>query len=53
MTPADEWRKTSVHKASSYSCGKCGKQFPDPHAVYDHLDEVHPPPLRPKKKATR
>jgi hypothetical protein len=41
MTPAEEWAQTEVHKASAYSCGKCGAKFDFPHDFYKHLDEVH------------
>jgi len=41
--PREEWAKTDVHKASRYSCGKCGQQFASPHDVYAHLDAEHPP----------
>lgn len=39
----EEWERTDVHKASSYSCAKCGKRFASPDDVYDHLDAEHPP----------
>lgn len=42
MVPAERWAKTAVHEASTYSCGRCGKRFDSPHAVYEHLDAVHP-----------
>ncbi len=42
MVPRDEWQKTAVHKASTYFCGKCGKQFAMPQDVYDHMDAEHP-----------
>lgn len=42
MVPAEEWAQTDVHRASSYSCAKCGQEFDSPEAVYDHLDEAHP-----------
>jgi DNA gyrase/topoisomerase IV subunit A len=32
-----EW-STEVHAASSYCCGHCGHQHPDPHAVYGCID---------------
>lgn len=43
MTSREQWKQTSVHKASKYSCGKCGERFATPHEVYDHLDAEHPP----------
>jgi hypothetical protein len=46
MTPRDQWAETAVHQASTYSCGKCGQRFPDPQAVYDHLDTEHPDPAK-------
>jgi hypothetical protein len=48
MVPADQWEKTSVHQASSYYCGRCGKRFASPDALYDHLDNEHP-----KRKGSR
>lgn len=37
----DEWAETEVHRASAYSCGKCGEAFANPDEVYDHLDAKH------------
>ncbi|HXH35714.1 MAG TPA: hypothetical protein VNJ54_15130 [Plantibacter sp.] len=51
LTPRSEWAKSDVHKASTYSCGKCGLRLPDPHAVYAHLDAEHPRPKRKKKES--
>lgn len=45
----EEWERTQVHRASTYSCSKCGKRFASPDDVYDHLDADHPA----KKKGTR
>lgn len=39
MVPSRSWVQTDVHRASTYSCMHCGKEFKTPHAVYDHLDE--------------
>lgn len=39
--PADEWANSEVHKASTYSCGKCGQRFESPERLYDHLDAEH------------
>lgn len=41
MTPREEWAKSPVHQASTYTCGKCGLRFPDPDALYNHLDAEH------------
>lgn len=41
MAPRDQWVASDVHKASRYSCAKCGQQFETPHDVYDHLDAKH------------
>lgn len=41
MVPSDEWTQTEVHKASAYSCGKCGEGFGSPEQVYAHLDVHH------------
>lgn len=37
----EEWSATEIHRASTYSCGKCGEEFPDPEAFYEHLDAIH------------
>ena len=37
----EEWAKTDVHKASTYSCAKCGATFDHPDEVYKHLDTMH------------
>ena len=37
----EQWERTEVHKASTYSCSKCGKRFSCPDDVYDHLDAEH------------
>jgi len=42
MVPEATWAETSVHKASRYSCVKCGGQFAGPHALYAHLDGCDP-----------
>jgi hypothetical protein len=42
MVPREKWEQTSVHKASTYYCAKCGRRFKTPHDVYDHLDTAHP-----------
>jgi len=39
MSPREVWEATPVHQASTYSCGRCGQRFPDPHAVYEHLED--------------
>jgi hypothetical protein len=36
---ADEWRATGVHQASRYWCAHCGREHPDPHAVYLCIDQ--------------
>ena len=42
MTERDQWRQSSVHKASRYFCAKCGREFAMPHDLYAHLDQEHP-----------
>jgi hypothetical protein len=42
LASRESWAASPVHQASRYSCGKCGKTFPDPHALYEHLDNDHP-----------
>lgn len=42
MISRAEWEQTKVHKASEYFCGHCGKEFQDPHALYDHLESCEP-----------
>lgn len=51
MASREQWAKSSVHKASKYSCGKCGKRFPSPHDLYDHLDAEHPRKPKTRKRA--
>lgn len=42
MMDASSWRRTEVHRATSYyACAACGTRFAGPHAVYTHLDKVH------------
>jgi uncharacterized C2H2 Zn-finger protein len=41
MVKSSAWRRTEAHKASSYSCFRCGKPFRSPHEVYRHIDGVH------------
>jgi len=46
MTSRQDWKATAVHRASSYSCARCGKRFPTPHDFYEHLEgrcDPHPP----------
>ena len=43
------WAKTSVHKASTYSCAHCGRGFKSPHLVYAHIEKQHPT-KRPKPR---
>lgn len=47
----EEWAQTDVHKASKYSCGRCGKRFASPHDVYAHLDAAHPEPKKGWKRS--
>jgi hypothetical protein len=41
MASDSDWRRRSIHKASSYSCALCGQAFSGPHATYTHLAKVH------------
>jgi hypothetical protein len=42
MMDAATWRRTAVHRATSYyGCALCGQKSAGPHAVYTHLDKVH------------
>jgi hypothetical protein len=42
MTDDATWRRTKVHKSTSYyGCALCGQRFSGPHAVYTHLAKVH------------
>ena len=50
MMPAEKWAQTAAGKASTYSCGRCGKTFASPQEVYEHLDAVHPKPKRKKAR---
>jgi hypothetical protein len=53
MRDAD-WRRTDVHKHSSYYCARCAKRFGSPAAVYTHLAKVHPPTgLAPRNRRLR
>jgi hypothetical protein len=53
MRDAD-WRRTNVHKHSSYYCARCAKPFRSPAAVYTHLAKVHPPTgLAPRNRPLR
>jgi hypothetical protein len=36
--PHDEWAQTAIHNASTYECAHCGREHPDPHAVYLCID---------------
>lgn len=36
--PRDEWEQTAIHRASRYECAHCGREHPDPHAVYECID---------------
>jgi hypothetical protein len=36
--PREQWAKTDIHRHSTYFCGICGKQHPDPEAVYACID---------------
>lgn len=48
MSSREDWKRTSVHQASRYSCSKCGRGFASPQDVYDHLDAEHPKPTKGK-----
>ena len=49
MVSADEWKRTSVHRASRYACHKCGDEFDSPDKVYEHIDGAHPAKRRVKR----
>lgn len=53
MAPREEWERSDVHKASTYSCAKCGRKFDGPHDLYDHLDAEHPQPRRKRGEGER
>lgn len=53
MVPRKEWAGTPIHGASTYQCGKCGRYFADPHALYDHLDMEHPKGAKDDQRGAR
>jgi hypothetical protein len=45
----EAWAATEVHKHSTYRCGHCGAEHPEPHAVYEciaaHVEAARQPEL--------
>ena len=50
MMDASSWRRTEVHKHSSYFCGFCGLKLAGPHAVYTHIAKRHDRALRGRQR---
>jgi hypothetical protein len=42
MDDERSWRRTDVHKHSTYHCLWCGLTLATPNAIYTHIDKVHP-----------
>ena len=42
MVSASVWGKTDVHKASTYFCNRCKREFKNPHRFSEHQETCKP-----------